>query len=138
MNLEILKLKLVRESEVEYDSIDSLEAAAQIFKKMLKDESQEVFSMIAVDTKGKPVGYFEVHRGALDRSIVSVREVVKRALLSNAAAVIVAHNHPSGNATPSSNDYFVSDALKAGLATVEIKLLDHLVIGDNIRSAMNS
>lgn len=131
MELEIMKLKLVRESVVSYEAVSGIDGAVSIFKTMLEEEAQEVFSMIALDTKNVMVGYFEVHRGALDRSLVSIREVAKRALMVNAKSVIVAHNHPSGNAQPSKNDYEVSQALVEGLAVLEIKLLDHLVIGAN-------
>lgn len=131
MELEIMKLKLVRESVVGYEAVNSIDAAMSIFRSMLEEEAQEVFSMIALDTKNNLLGYFEVHRGAIDRSLVSIREVAKRALMVNAKSVIVAHNHPSGNAEPSNNDYEVSKALKEGLEVLEIKLLDHVVIGAN-------
>lgn len=131
MELEIMKLKLVRESVVGYEAVNSIDAAMSIFRSMLEEEAQEVFSMIALDTKNNLLGYFEVHRGAIDRSLVSIREVAKRALMVNAKSVIVAHNHPSGNAEPSKNDYEVSKALKEGLEVLEIKLLDHVVIGAN-------
>jgi DNA repair protein RadC len=76
------------------------------------------------------IAYEELFQGTLDGAEVHPREVVRRALGHNAAAVIVAHNHPSGNPEPSAADRAVTLRLKQALALVELRLLDHFVIGD--------
>lgn len=133
-NVQIISLKMVKEKALAYEydkKVDCSETAANILKSFIGDESQEVLAMITLDTKNKITGLFEVHRGALSKSLVSPKEVAKRALLANAASVIIAHNHPSGDCTPSGNDYQVHEALRESLATIEVGLLDSLVIGEN-------
>lgn len=133
-NVQIISLKMVKEKALAYEyskAIDSCETAAKIFKSFIGDETQEVFAMITLDTKNKITGLFEVHRGALSKSIVSPKEVAKRALMANSAKIIVAHNHPSGDCTPSANDEQVHDLLKECLAMVEVEILDSLVIGES-------
>ena len=130
-DISILKLKLIREGTIHYEPVLNTISAGKVFARFLKDEPQEVFSMIALDQKNVVMGYFEVHRGAVDRSIVSIKEVAKRALLVNASKVIVAHNHPSGNTKPSREDVIVTNALETGLGLLEIQLLDHIIIGSD-------
>ncbi|MEW8428207.1 MAG: DNA repair protein RadC, partial [gamma proteobacterium symbiont of Ctena orbiculata] len=76
------------------------------------------------------IGYEELFRGTIDGASVHPREVVKRALEQNAAALIFAHNHPSGVAEPSRADRQITRRLKDALALVEIRVLDHIVIGE--------
>lgn len=137
MDIQVMRVKLVKEQVISYEPIVGQEIAFKVFEDMLKDEAQEVFSMMTLDTKNNITGFFEVHRGSLDKSMVSVREVAKRALLANAAKVIIAHNHPSGDNTPSNNDYHVTEVLAESLAMLEIKLLDSLIIGNTTRSIIN-
>ena len=126
-----IKVMLVRENEQETQTqITSPSDAYRAFKH-LQDEAQEVLAMIMLDTKNNVIGYSEVNRGGLNSSIASPREIAKRALLSNANAVILAHNHPSGDTTPSKQDLEVTEHIAKALALIEIKLLDHIVIGYN-------
>lgn len=132
-NVQIISLKMVKEKALAYEydkQINCTEIAANILKSFIGDESQEVLAMVTLDTKNKVTGLFEVHRGALSKSLVSPKEVAKRALLANAASVIIAHNHPSGDCTPSGNDRQVHEVLSESLATLEINLLDSMVIGE--------
>ena len=93
-------------------------------------EAEEVFVMITVDTKHQVTGIFEVARGHLSSCLVHPREVFKRALLVNAAAVFVAHNHPSGDTTPSRDDIATTETLERAGDILGVPLLDHLIIGD--------
>ena len=86
--------------------------------------------MLFLDTRHRSLGFEELFRGTLDCTEVHPREVVRRALSYNAAAVIVGHNHPSGCAEPSSADRAITAKLKEALALVDIRLLDHFVVGD--------
>lgn len=96
----------------------------------LRDLPHEVFCCLYLDNRHRVLAFEELFRGTLDGANVHAREVVKRALAHNAAAVILAHNHPSGVAEPSPADEAVTQRLKAALGLVDIRLLDHLIVGD--------
>lgn len=89
----------------------------------------EVFSVIYLDTRHRLIKHEELFRGTIDGASVYTREVVKESLTCNAAAVVFAHNHPSGDATPSQADIRITMRLKDALALVDIRVLDHLVVG---------
>ena len=95
----------------------------------MRDYQREVFSVLLLDTRHQSLGYHELFHGTIDTTSVHPREVVKLALHKNAAAIIVAHNHPSGNADPSQSDILITQRLKAALELVDIRLLDHFIIG---------
>jgi len=95
----------------------------------MKDYQREVFSVLLLDTRHQLLGYHEIFHGTIDTTSVHPREVVRLALLKNAAAIIVAHNHPSGVADPSQSDIAITQRLKAALELVDIRLLDHFIIG---------
>jgi DNA repair protein RadC len=88
----------------------------------------EVFTMIYLDNRHRLIACEEIFRGTIDGASVHPREVVKEALRHNAAAVILAHNHPSGVAEPSQADELITTRLKEALALVDIRILDHLVV----------
>ena len=91
----------------------------------------EVFVALFLDNRHRLIIYKELFRGTIDGASVYSREVVKEALAFNAAAMIVAHNHPSGVAEPSQADENITNRLKDALALVDIRLLDHLIVGCN-------
>src|SRR5690606_15668619 len=105
-------------------------AAGRYFAQRLRGHPCEVFAVLFLDTRHRSLAFEELFRGTVDGAEVHPREVVRRALACNAAAVIVGHNHPSGSAEPSAADRAVTARLKQSLALVDIRLLDHLVIGD--------
>lgn len=96
----------------------------------LREETQEVFLGLFLDRQLRLLASEELARGSLSEAMVYPREVVKAALKHGAAAVIFAHNHPSGLAEPSLQDRAITERLKAALATVEVRLLDHFVVGE--------
>jgi DNA repair protein RadC len=96
----------------------------------LRDLDHEVFACLYLDTRNRVLKYEELFRGTLDGASVHPREVVKQALAQNAAALIFAHNHPSGVAEPSGADERITRRLRDALALVEIRVLDHIVVGD--------
>lgn len=102
--------------------------AARYFKARLLDLPHEVFSCLFLDTRHRLIRYEELFRGTIDGATVYPREVVKRALQHNAAAVIIGHNHPSGISEPSDADRSITLKLAKALALVEIRLLDHVVV----------
>lgn len=89
----------------------------------------EVFAALFLDSKHRLLEYVELFRGTIDQASVYPREVVKEALRVNAAAVIFSHNHPSGNPEPSQADKVLTQRLKEGLTLVEVRTLDHIIVG---------
>ncbi|QSX79022.1 DNA repair protein RadC [Lysobacter solisilvae] len=106
------------------------QAAGRYFAQRLRGHAHEVFAALFLDTRHRAIAFEEMFRGGLDGAEVHPREVVRRALALNAAAVIVGHNHPSGNPEPSAADRAVTARLKQALGLVDLRLLDHFVIGD--------
>ncbi|UCH52618.1 MAG: DNA repair protein RadC [Pseudomonadota bacterium] len=96
----------------------------------LRDRPYEVFCCLFLDNRHRVLAFEELFRGTLNGTAVYPREIVKRALALNAAAVILAHNHPSGVAEPSRADELLTTRVRETLDLVEIRLLDHLVVGD--------
>jgi DNA repair protein RadC len=88
----------------------------------------EVFAVLFLDTRHRLISYQEMFRGTIDNASVHPREVVKEALRVNAVAVILAHNHPSGNPEPSSADRTLTVQLKAALELMDVRTLDHIVV----------
>lgn len=132
------RLELVKESSKVYEVESKISSPSdvrdyieQIFK--LSNQAEEVMVMLVLDIKNNVIGAFEVSRGSLNSSIVHPREVFKRALLLNGASIILAHNHPSGDTTPSREDIEVTKRLVEGGDILGIGILDHLIIGDNGR-----
>jgi len=105
-------------------------ATREYLRMRLRDLPHEIFAAIYLDNRNRVIKYSELFRGTIDGATVHPREVVKEALANNAAAVILAHNHPSGVAEPSQADELITRRLKEALAVVDIRVLDHLVIGD--------
>ena len=97
---------------------------------------QEVFAVLFLDSQYRLLEYAELFRGTLTQTSVYPRDVVRHALTRNAAAVVLAHNHPSGVAEPSHADEFLTQTLKAALALIDVKVLDHLVVGQGAVTSM--
>ena len=104
----------------------------------LRDRPHEVFCCIYLDNRHRVLRFEELFRGTIDGTSVYPREVVKQALSVNAAAIILAHNHPSGVAEPSQADERITKRVKMALELVDIRLLDHLVIGDGTTTSLAS
>ncbi|WP_291096446.1 RadC family protein [Hydrogenophaga sp.] len=98
--------------------------------------SYECFWVLFIDSQNRLIRAEEMFRGTLTQTSVYPREIVKRALQLNAAAVILSHNHPSGVSEPSRADENLTNILKAGLSLVDIRVLDHIIVGDAQTSSM--
>ncbi|WP_114418776.1 RadC family protein [Marinospirillum perlucidum] len=112
------------------EGLTSPQAAGRYLKAQLRDLPHEVFALLLLDNQHRVLHFEVLFRGTLDGASVYPREVVKLVLAHNAAAVILAHNHPSGIAEPSGADEQITRRLKEALALVEVRVLDHLIIGD--------
>ena len=95
----------------------------------MRGYQREVFVILLLDSRHQLLDFHELFQGTIDMAGVYPREIVKLALQNNAAAVIVAHNHPSGVAEPSQSDIAITKRIKQALALVDIRLLDHFIIG---------
>ena len=111
-------------------------AAGRYFAQRLRGFDHEVFAALYLDTRHRALGFEELFRGGIDGAEVHPRVLVQRALAHGAAAVIVGHNHPSGHPDPSAADRAVTARLKQALALVDVRLLDHFVVGDGAPTSM--
>lgn len=100
----------------------------------IHEEPEEYMYMICMNTKNKIIGVFEISHGSVNSSIVTPREVFQKALLANAVSIIVMHNHPSGDSTPSREDIEVTKRLVEAGKIVGIEVLDHIIVGDRYSS----
>ncbi len=116
------------------DVLSSPEETRQYLCNRLRDYHHEVFAALFLDQRHRVICFEELFTGTIDGASVYPREVVKKALQYNAAALIFAHNHPSGVAEPSSADKHITQRLKDALSLIDVRVLDHFVIGDEVVS----
>lgn len=116
------------------ESLDSPDKARDMLKLKLAPYEHEVFLCLFLDKQHKVIAYEELFRGTIDSASVYPREVVKTALQYNASALIFAHNHPSGIAEPSDADRAITEKLKQALSLVDIRVLDHFIVGETVYS----
>lgn len=109
-------------------------ATGDFIRTKLAHLEYEVFAVLFLDNQHRLIRYEEMFRGTIDGAAVYPREVVKEALRTNAAAVILAHNHPSGDVTPSQSDRAITKRLVDALSLVDIRVLDHLIVGREVNS----
>lgn len=128
----------ILESRISYNSdspsLTSPEASKEYVKLQLATYEHEVFACLWMDNRNRVIAFEKLFRGTIDGASVYPREVVKAALNHNAAAVIFAHNHPSGVAEPSRSDEMITKRLKSALELIDVRVLDHLVVGDEVIS----
>lgn len=111
-------------------SVTNPDQARELLIARLRDRPHEVFACVFLDNRHRMLHYGELFRGTIDAATVHPREVVREALERGAAAVILAHNHPSGVAEPSAADQAITRRLREALNLVDIRVLDHIVVGD--------
>lgn len=116
--------------------IRSPEDVAAVGKGFMRihENPEEYMYMICMNTKNRIIGVFEISHGNVNSSIVGVREIFQKALLANAVSIILIHNHPSGDPTPSREDIEVTRRIKEAGKIIGIEVLDHLIIGDRYTS----
>jgi len=117
---------LGRGKEFISSSADAKEAIASKFQ----SQEREVFGCLFLDSRNRVLSWIELFFGTINSTTVHPREVVKEALRLNAASVIFAHNHPSGDSSPSSQDIDLTKTLQDILKVIDVRVLDHLVVGD--------
>jgi DNA repair protein RadC len=112
------------------EALSDPQRAGHYFRSRLRDHPHEVFACLFLDTRHRVIAFEELFRGSIDGAEVHPREVVRRCLAHNAAAVILGHNHPSGVAEASAADRAITRRLGEALALIEVRVLDHFIVGD--------
>lgn len=136
MLITFQKLAIVKEERKRYSLeqpfIQSPTAAADAFQVIfeLENAAEEMFCALFLNTKNKIIGAAEISHGTLNAAVVHPRELFKMALFHNAAAVIIGHNHPSGNPQPSHEDALILKKLKEAGEMLDIHILDQIIIGE--------
>lgn len=128
----------ILEKRISYNTespvLTSPQASKDYCKLKLAEKESEVFAVIFLDTQHKVIAYEELFQGTINGASVHPREVVRKTLKHNAAALILVHNHPSGIAEPSSADKAITIRLQDALGLIDVKTLDHLVVGSEVVS----
>ena len=138
--LAVLELsrRYLHEVLLRSNPLESPQATEQYLKSILRDNPHEVFACLFLDTRHRVIAFEELFQGTIDGATVYPRVVAEKALQHRAAALIVAHNHPSGISDPSLADQAITRRLKDALALLDIRLLDHFVIGEGAPVSMAS
>lgn len=126
---------LVAEQTMDYTSGDRVRNSADVMKIALNaglhERSEEYVFMLCLDSRGNPIGIHEISHGCVNSSLVHPREVFKRAVLNNAASIILMHNHPSGDVTPSPDDEECTKRIHEAGEIMGIRLVDHIIVAPN-------
>lgn len=122
--------RYVQEEIAGRDVLTSPDATRRYLKLRLRGLPHEVFACLFLDNRHRVIEYRELFRGTIDGASVHPREVLREAIRWNAAAVIFAHNHPSGVAEPSQSDLQITERLRNTLALVDVRVLDHIIVGE--------
>lgn len=133
--VELVRRSLGAELAVR-DALTSPAVAGDYLRLWLGRRPNEVFAALFLDNRHRVIAAEELFQGTIDGASVHPREVVRRALAHNAAALIVAHNHPSGVAEPSAADLAITRRLREALALVDIRLVDHLIVGEGAPTSL--
>ena len=133
-----LELRRVPEPQAQMFKLmsDPTDVARFLYSLGLAEAPEERFVLLCLDTRNALIAYTEVSRGTVDRSTVHPREVFRFAILAGASRVFIAHNHPSGDVSPSPQDLKVTEALNEAGKLMGIELLDHLVVGHSLATGL--
>ena len=132
MYVPLVKIYMVKEKKLPYgkESIDHPQKVVKLARQLLNGVDKEHLLVIPVDAAAKPVGIEIVSIGSLNGAVLEPREVFKHAILSNAAGILIIHNHPSGNVIPSEEDCRVTERVRQAGDLLGIPVLDHIILGD--------
>lgn len=133
--IDIVSLRMIKESSVLYAArkIGTPKDVVNLVREFLEDADREQMIVCCVNQKNEPTSISVVSVGTLNSSLIHPREIFKTAIMSNAASIFLAHNHPSGDPNPSKEDIDITHNLKEAGEILRIKVLDHVIIGDNAR-----
>ncbi len=130
--IPLVRTYLVKERFVPYGSeqLCKPELVAKMAERILKNSDREHLLVVSLDTKSKPVAVEIVSIGTINSTIAVPREIYKHSITSNAASIVLVHNHPSGDPTPSESDVLLTKRMKRAGEILGIELLDHVILGD--------
>lgn len=131
--IEMSRRYFAEQAEV-VDALRSPQAVHEYLVSQLKDLDNEVFALLYLDSQHRVLKYETIFWGTVDKAAVYPRVVVKKVMDSRAVAVIFAHNHPSGESYPSDSDIAITDKLKRALALIDVRVVDHIIIGNELTS----
>ncbi len=136
--VDLVSVKLIRERTILYKNrtVGNPKEAYELVKEMLENEDREKLLACFLDTKSQPIAIHVVSVGSLNSSIIHPREIFKGAVLSNAASMILYHNHPSGDPTPSMEDCSATERIQECGKLMGIDVLDHIIVGDEVYYSM--
>jgi DNA repair protein RadC len=123
--------KRINQSKTPLKKITCAKDVYDYFNEELKDKKQENFYILMLDNKNKIINHESISKGILDSAIIHPREVFRPAIKNSSARIILVHNHPSGNPSPSAEDLEITKRLVDAGETVDIKVLDHVIVGEN-------
>ena len=130
--LDRVAIRMVKEPPLYSDvPLSNPEAVIKVMRDVFKEYDREVVALVSLKSNMKPVNLNIVSLGAIDQAVVHPRDLLKSAILSNAAAVLIAHNHPSGDLSPSRLDISMTDRMQQVFSIMGIDIVDHIIIGDN-------
>ena len=130
--LDRVAIRMVKEPPLySEEPLSNPEAVIKVMRDVFKEYDREVVALVSLKSNMKPVNLNIVSLGAIDQAIVHPRELLKSAILSNAASVLIAHNHPSGELSPSRLDISMTDRMQQVFSLMGIDIVDHVIIGDN-------
>lgn len=136
VSVKMIKLELVKEGAIHYLSeegkrkMSSPKDAYDLVKEIFKGYDREVAMLVCLNIKNEPLNISTISVGSINSSIIHPREVLKTAILSNAYSMIIYHNHPSGDISPSKEDIDITKRLKEASEIIGIKIVDHIILGD--------
>ena len=123
--------RVLKQGMIGQNFVRSPQAVTDYLTASLRDLKREVFKVIFLDKGLKILGEKDMFFGTVDEAAVHPREVVREALFQNASSLVLVHNHPSGKVEPSREDYEITQKIKSACQTVSIRILDHIIIGEN-------
>ena len=130
--LDRVAIRMVKEPPLYSDvPLSNPEAVIKVMRDVFKEYDREVVALVSLKSNLTPVNLNIVSIGAIDQAVIHPRELLKSAILSNAASVLIAHNHPSGDLSPSGPDISMTDRMQQVFSLMGIDIVDHVIIGDN-------
>ncbi len=131
--VQLVRLYAVKEKELPYGKKELNDSAkvVELSRQILKNQDREYILAIAMDARTKPVAVEIVAIGTVNQAVIEPRDLFKHAIISNAAGVVMVHNHPSGNPSPSEEDYKITAKINDAGRLLGIPLLDHIIVGDD-------
>lgn len=124
-------LRQLREKMIGQNFVRSPQAVTDYLMAALRDQKREIFKVLFLDKGLRITGERDLFHGTVDEAAVHPREIVKAALEFHASSLVLVHNHPSGKVDPSREDYEITQKIKAACQTVSVRVLDHIIIGEN-------